>query len=1737
MRKVRTINRPRQFQTAPRDVRAATRRTPLWFGMSLALALPLSATAQTNCGATTAGNTQVANCTTSLNPYASGIALGGTTTPIAVSGVINMSSGDVVAPTTPGRRGVSVVSTQAGTINATDTSVTTSTTSAIGLFVRTYGTLDATISMSGGSVNTSAGQALGIWADVTNTQPAYGPGGGNANVTVGPNGSNVANITVVGSAVGVEASAVGAGNASVSVSGNVQMTGTSAINAHAMEALTTGTGNATTSLTGGSVQTAGGSSIGLLSKANSGKASITTGAGTSTVTLGSNSNALYAWSTSGDSAINASGSATTSGASSYGAYARSDGAGNATVTTAAQSTVTTSGSGAIGIYANTASGNAQVNSASNVTTTGGGDAVGIQAQAGGPGSASVTTSGVVQALGATGFNYAVRANATGSGTATVNMTGGSVATVSAASHGLYASAASGAASITQASGTSVTTQGAGAIGVLASTTGGDAQVTANGSVTTGGNNSGKGAIGVEALTTDAGNALVQVSGAVQTQGTTGIAHAVEAFSGSTGTGTGTATANLLAGGTATTQSAGSYAVLAKSAAGKATATMAQGTSAETWGTGAWGVNALTTAGGDAQVTLTDSTITTHGANGIAAEATASGAGNAQLDASGTFTTLSTTGITHALESLAQGSGNATLNFTSGTATTLSDGSAALLASSQNGGNSILQATGNGTRIVSTSGAASPAVAALSSGGGASVTLDVSTIPAGIVTNGAGSPVVVALSGGAGNASADVTGNVTANSLANLSPDNVVTRGISVAAAGTGGATAAYHSGTVTTYAGGGPTNGATAIYASTQSGPAQITTDAGTTINTSGAYAYGLQAQTINGTSAGGGVNIQSQSGITTKGDNAAAIFGASGSGDAPITISTRGGALQTSGATAHAIAASSGGASTIQITNQSAITTTGVGASGIVGMSTGGNVAVSSGAPIQVQGGGTQQHGILALSLASASGTSGAASVNATGNISVAGDGIVAESNGDGGSASVDYGAGTLTVSGESNGIHVGGASTGQGTVTVQTGTTINAAQGQAAIVSDMGGSNQVSIASGSSVTGGWSTPQAAGVAFLANGAAQQNTLNNAGTLSAMNDQAVYSTSDAASSLSILNTANQTLDGYITLTAGTNTLDNTGTWNLRNFADTNGDGTRDTLGVAVANFGSGTTNSVINSGTLRLPGSPGATTLNSTGQYLPEGRTANAMALNGPVQGQLLGVAEFTNSGIVDLQANGVAGDVLLISGSTVAGIAGNGVYVSNGGVLKLDTVLNEGGARSVSDVLVVDAMGTIAGGPTKVDINNVGGEGAFTHGNGILLVEQLDVNRSGYGAFVLGAPAVAGPYEYHLFYGSKDASGPDNWYLRSEQQPVPPAPPYPPVPPEPPTPDPYPPAPAPPTPPEPPAPPLPDYRQEVSLYDAVPAMALLYGRTLMANLHDRVGEEEQLRGRTDLQSGDWANGIWARVVGLDGNFDGNSQGIYGGSPKYDFNIAALQAGMDVYRAENDNGTRNHGGFYLAQGRIRGDVTHYTGVEAGTDRIEGTTLGGYWTWFNARGAYLDAVIQGTWGKAYANSTRGFDLYPRTAFGWGASLEGGYPFHSDHGWVFEPQAQVIYQTVDRSRSNDHAAIVTFDNIDSLAARLGFRAAQTLQLANREDGSPQELTYWARLNLWHEFKGTPQTAFSSQDGPVVFEANIAGTWGELNLGLSWQISRHATFYAKAGYEVGLGGRYDAYNGDVGLRWNW
>ena len=289
---------------------------------------------------------------------------------------------------------------------------------------------------------------------------------------------------------------------------------------------------------------------------------------------------------------------------------------------------------------------------------------------------------------------------------------------------------------------------------------------------------------------------------------------------------------------------------------------------------------------------------------------------------------------------------------------------------------------------------------------------------------------------------------------------------------------------------------------------------------------------------------------------------------------------------------------------------------------------------------------------------------------------------------------------------------------------------------------------------------------------------------------------------------------------------------------------------------------------------------------------------------------------------------------------------YIGEGGRIALNTYLGADG--SPSDRLVIDGGGT-ATGTTGLIFDNTTGPGALTTGDGILVVDAISGGTTAPGAFA-GA-AVAGPYEYLLFRGGTGADASDDWFLRSTVQSgsdgggdggggL-----------------------------------MPNFRQEVSLYDAIPPMAAIYGRHLIDTLHERVGEEEQLRGRTDLgKDGYMGNGAWGRLIGHYGHRDGDPRGIYGLSgPEFDYRFGALQTGLDVYRKENDNGTIDHAGLYFAFGHGEVDVQHNLlgrQFKGGTDSFDAGTIGGYWTRFWENNAYLDGVVQGTWYDVTTQSQR-----------------------------------------------------------------------------------------------------------------------------------------------------------------------
>jgi outer membrane autotransporter protein len=265
-----------------------------------------------------------------------------------------------------------------------------------------------------------------------------------------------------------------------------------------------------------------------------------------------------------------------------------------------------------------------------------------------------------------------------------------------------------------------------------------------------------------------------------------------------------------------------------------------------------------------------------------------------------------------------------------------------------------------------------------------------------------------------------------------------------------------------------------------------------------------------------------------------------------------------------------------------------------------------------------------------------------------------------------------------------------------------------------------------------------------------------------------------------------------------------------------------------------------------------------------------------------------------------------------------------------------------------------------------------------------------------------------------------------------------------------------------------------------------------------------------------------------------GDSFGVLRGDagPHFSYSFLALQAGMDVYRHDRPDGSRDQAGAYFAIGGNRGRVTHFDD-QVGGSNFAAYTLGGYWTHFGPTGWYVDSVLQGTFYDIRSSGDRGVPALKTGAQGGAASVEGGYPFKFAGGYFIEPQAQLVYQNIHVNDANDIAARIRFTDVNSLATRIGARFGRTWAI----DDSPRTITAWIRPNLWNEFLGNPTTLFSSETGFIPFHASLGGLWGEVNVGISGQVTSTTSLYANASYQSRFDSGGYAYDGKVGLRVNW
>lgn len=647
----------------------------------------------------------------------------------------------------------------------------------------------------------------------------------------------------------------------------------------------------------------------------------------------------------------------------------------------------------------------------------------------------------------------------------------------------------------------------------------------------------------------------------------------------------------------------------------------------------------------------------------------------------------------------------------------------------------------------------------------------------------------------------------------------------------------------------------------------------------------------------------------------------------------------------------------------------------------------------------------------------------------------------------------------------------------------------------------NQGSIAS----QGGTLSIGMQGIAMGSGGVA----LLNAGTIGSVSAPVTYGLNGSVSAATATLTANNS--GHVDAELGGITALSEGGFNITN-SGTIAESAANAITLAGAGALGGT---VSNSGSLLarsrgvLSQSTGSLTLSNSGTIrAPEAISATAGALSatntasGLIEGTVQaagGQIDLNNAGLWTNTGNSVLTKLSNSGTVTFTGPSGGthhtittGNYVGNGGLINLNTWL--GNDSSPSDKLIID--GGTATGSTRLGIANTGGGGAQTTGNGILVVDTQNGATTAAGAFTLAGPVSAGAYDYSLVRRANQ-----NWYLSSEL--IPTSPVVPPV----------------------VTPSLPNYRQETSLYAAVPSLAILHSAATMDSFHERMGGAGTLAG-----DGNKPSGLWARLIGGGGERKGDSLGIYGrNGPAYDHRSTALQLGGDFYEGRNEDGTRTNVGLYFATGQTTGDVRHFNGAAAGNVKLDVTSLGLYWTVQGPQGGYVDFVAQGSRYGVKATSTR-MSGVKSSGSGYDVSVEGGLPFDLGGAWTLEPQLQLRRQQATLGNGFDIAGQVNYGDVDSAVGRAGLKLSYTTP----------KLSAWARLDVLNEFLGRSTTNVSSLAGlyGVGFDSSLHGRSVALTAGVDARLSRNLSVYGSANYRRASGdNRGHGWGAQAGVKMTW
>lgn len=405
-------------------------------------------------------------------------------------------------------------------------------------------------------------------------------------------------------------------------------------------------------------------------------------------------------------------------------------------------------------------------------------------------------------------------------------------------------------------------------------------------------------------------------------------------------------------------------------------------------------------------------------------------------------------------------------------------------------------------------------------------------------------------------------------------------------------------------------------------------------------------------------------------------------------------------------------------------------------------------------------------------------------------------------------------------------------------------------------------------------------------------------------------------------------------------------------------------------------------------------------------------------------------------------------------------GAYVGQGGTIALNT----NPVTGTSDQIVLDGAHASASGHTILAINLVGG--SSTQGNGLKVVSTADGATIGADTFSLARPVmVEGAYRYSLMdIPTGEAAGE---YLQTS------------------------------------------VRGATATYGSINGFASKLSN--IGSFDEREGGS--LRLAEDSRA-------WVRAYGSTGEHDSPNGGGYGAD--YSYNIAGLQAGVDLYSSlapslDSGNASGSQAGVYLDAATGNGRAKVQASSDTGSFNGDAYSLGGYWTKFFDSGLYLDAVVQATQYN-HIDSVDGTEQTSMSVNGRGyaASIEAGLtPWRITDHLQFVPEVQVSGSHVAMDDGQDAFTRVSFSHPWQWTGRAGGR----LVLGEGSNA------LWFSGNAYHAFGTASVVTLADIDGssPVSVASSADESWVQLGVGGSRRWAKSLVTYAQFGINMPVGGQ--------------